>query len=129
MRWNSAGNSTDKQPQNKDSLTKEYKTEIGKTHERYDKRKPVSIFPIDEIMAPSQFKLRGSYTPRKTKDRNSDGIVTASPQKLWQNAYLTLYFSFNLNADKPTDDKAVRTVLRMDNGNSLILVENNPIFY
>lgn len=66
----------------KDSLTKEYKTEIGKTHERYDKRKPVSIFPIDEIMAPSQFKLRGSYTPRKTKDRNSDGIVTASPQKL-----------------------------------------------
>jgi hypothetical protein len=79
---NITGNSTDKQPQNKDSLTKEYKTEIGKTHERYDKRKPVSIFPIDEIMAPSQFKLRGSYTPRKTKDRNSDGIVTASPQKL-----------------------------------------------
>ena len=97
MRWNSAGNSTeiprkydgnitgnstDKQPQNKDSLTKEYKTEIGKTHERYDKRKPVSIFPIDEITAPSQFKLRGSYTPRKTKDRNSDGIVTAPPQNL-----------------------------------------------
>ena len=49
MRWNS----TDKQPQNKDSLTKGHKTEIGKTHERYNERKPVSIFPIDEIMAPS----------------------------------------------------------------------------
>ena len=34
---NITGNSTDKQPQNKDSLTKEYKTEIGKTHERYTK--------------------------------------------------------------------------------------------
>ncbi len=51
MRWNS----TDKQPQNKDSLTKGHKTEIGKTHERYNERKPVSIF-TDEIMAPSQFK-------------------------------------------------------------------------
>ena len=77
-----SGNSTDKQPQNKDSLTKGHKTESRKTHERYNERKPVSISPIDEIMAPSQFKLRGSYTPRKTKDRNSDGIVTASPQKL-----------------------------------------------
>ncbi|MCS5611721.1 MAG: hypothetical protein NZ961_14985, partial [Candidatus Poribacteria bacterium] len=67
---NMTENSTDKQPQNKDSLTKEYKTEIGKTHERYDEIKP------------AQFKLRGSYTPRKTKDRNSDGIVTTSPQKL-----------------------------------------------
>ena len=77
-----SGNSTDKQPQNKDSLTKGYKTEIGKTYGRYNERKPVSISSIDEIMAPSQFKLRGSYTPRKTKDRNSDRIVTASPQNL-----------------------------------------------
>ena len=106
MRWNSAGNSmeiprkyhgnsTDKQPQNKDSLTKGYKTEIGKTHERYNERKPVSIFTIDETITPSQFKLQGSYTPRKTKDRNSDGIVTAPPQNLLQKTYLTLYLSFN----------------------------------
>jgi|TARA_B100000749_G_scaffold220084_1_gene175146 hypothetical protein len=52
-----SGNSTDKQPQNKDSLTKGHKTESRKTHERYNERKPVSISPIDEIMAPSQFKL------------------------------------------------------------------------
>ena len=91
------GNSTDKQPQNKDSFTKGYKTEIGKMHERYNERKPVSIFPIDETITPSQFKLQGSYTPRKTKDRNSDGIVTAPPQNLWQKTYLTLYLSFNLN--------------------------------
>ena len=79
---NSTENSLDKQKQNKDSLTKGYKKETGKTHERYNERKPTSIFPIDEITAPSQFKLRGSYTPRKTKDRNSDGIVTTSPQNL-----------------------------------------------
>ena len=79
---NMTGNSTDKQPQNKDSLTKGYKTEIGKTRERYNERKPVSIFTIDEIMAPSQFKLQGSHTPRKTKDRNSDRIVTVPPQNL-----------------------------------------------
>ena len=82
MRWNSTGNPTDKQPQNKDSLTKGHKTEMGKTHERYNERKPVSIFTIDEIIAPSQFKLQGSYTPRKTKDRNSDGIVTVLSQNL-----------------------------------------------
>ncbi len=97
MRWNSAGNSmeiprkydgnmmgnsTDKQPQNKDSLTKGHKTEIGKTRERYNERKPVSIFTIYGIMAPSQFKRRGSYTPRKTKDRNSDRTVTVSSQNL-----------------------------------------------
>ncbi len=76
------GNSTDKQPQNKDSLTKGYKTKIGKTHERYNERKPVSICTIDEIMAPSQFKRRGSYAPRKTKDRNSDRTVTVPPQNL-----------------------------------------------
>ena len=62
-------NSLDKQQQNKESLTKGYETETGKTHERYDERKP------------AQFKLRGSYTPRK-KNRNSDGIVVASPQNL-----------------------------------------------
>jgi len=57
---NSTENSLDKQKQNKDSLTKGYKKETGKTHERYNERKPTSIFPIDEITAPSQFKLRGS---------------------------------------------------------------------
>ena len=76
------GNSLDKQQQNKDSLTKGYKTETGKTHERYNERKPTSTFPIDEITVPSQFKLRGSYAPRKTKDRNSDRIVTVPPQNL-----------------------------------------------
>ena len=89
------GNSTDKQPQNKDSLTKGHKTEIGKTHERYDKRKPVSIFPIDEIMAPSQFKLRGSHALRKTEDRNSDSSTTES---MTENL-LNLYKSFNLNTE------------------------------
>ena len=63
-------------------LPKDTRQKVGKTHERYNERKPVSIFPIDETITPSQFKLQGSYTPRKTKDRNSDGIVTASPQKL-----------------------------------------------
>ena len=61
------GNPTDKQPQNKDSLTKGHKTEMGKTHERYNERKPVSIFTIDEIMALSQFKRRGSYALVKQK--------------------------------------------------------------
>ena len=75
-------NSTDKQPQNKDSLTKGHKPEIGKTHERYNERKPVSIFTIDEIIAPSQFKRWGSYDPRKTKDRNSGRIMTVPPQNL-----------------------------------------------
>ena len=79
---NMMGNSTDKQPQNKESLTKGHKTEIGKTRERYNERKPVSIFTIDEIMASSQFKLQGSYPPRKTKDRNSDRIMTVPPQNL-----------------------------------------------
>ena len=86
MRWkfygNMTGNSLDKQQQNKDSLTKGYETETGKTHERYNERKPTSTFPIDEITVPSQFKLRGSYAPRKTKDRNSDRIVTVPPQNL-----------------------------------------------
>ncbi|SVC46898.1 uncharacterized protein METZ01_LOCUS299752, partial [marine metagenome] len=27
----------------------------------------------------------------QAKDRNSDGIVTAPPQNLWQKTYLTLY--------------------------------------
>ena len=75
-------NSLATQQQDKDSLTKGFKTETGKTHERYNERKPVSIFPIDEIMAPSQFKLQGSYTPRKTKDRKSDRIMTVPPQNL-----------------------------------------------
>ena len=78
-------------------LPKDTRQKVGKTHERYNERRPVSIFPIDETITPSQFKLQGSYTPRKTKDRNSDGIVTAPPQNLWQKTYLTLYISFNLN--------------------------------
>ena len=78
-------------------LPKDTRQKVGKTHERYNERKPVSIFPIDETITPSQFKLQGSYTPRKTKDRNSDGIVTAPPQNLWQKTYLTLYLSFNLS--------------------------------
>ena len=47
-------------------------------HERDNERKLVSIFPIDETITPSQFKLQGSYTPRKTKDRNSDSSTTES---------------------------------------------------
>ena len=78
-------------------LPKDTRQKVGKTHERYNERKPVSIFTIDETITPSQFKLQGSYTPRKTKDRNSDGIVTAPPQNLWQKTYLTLYLSINLN--------------------------------
>ena len=81
------GNSTDKQPQNKDSLTKGYKTEIGKTRERYNERKPVSIFTIDEIMAPSQFKLRGSYAPCRTEGRNSDSFTTESMTENLLNLY------------------------------------------
>ena len=80
-------------------LPKDTRQKVGKTHERYNERKPVSIFTIDETITPSQFKLQGSYTPRKTKDRNSDGIVTAPPQNLWQKTYLTLYLSFNLNTE------------------------------
>ena len=81
------------------ALRKDTRQKVGKTHERYNERKPVSIFTIDETITPSQFKLQGSYTPRKPKDRNSDGIVTAPPQNLWQKTYLTLYLSFNLNTE------------------------------
>ena len=63
-------------------LPKDTRQKVGKMHERYNERKPVSIFTIDETITPSQFKLQGSYPPRKTKDRNSDGIVTAPPQNL-----------------------------------------------
>ena len=41
---------------------------------------------------------------------------------------LNLYKSFNLNTDKPRSGKTVRTMLCMDNGNTLTLSENNPIF-
>ena len=110
MRWNSAGNSMEiprkydgnitgilriNNHRTKIVLPKDTRQKVGKTHERYNERKPVSIFTIDETITPSQFKLQGSYTPRKTKDRNSDGIVTAPPQNLWQKTYLTLYLSFN----------------------------------
>ena len=74
-------NSTDKQPQNKDSLTKGYKAEIGKIHERYNDGKPVSVFTIDEIIALSQFKRWGS-DPRKTKDKKSNRIMAAPLQNL-----------------------------------------------
>ena len=63
-------------------LPKDTRQKVGKTHERYNERKPVSIFTIYGIMAPSQFKRRGSYPPRKTKDRNSDRTVTVPPQNL-----------------------------------------------
>ena len=112
MRWNSAGNSMEiprkydgnitgilriNNHRTKIVLPKDTRQKVGKMHERYNERKPVSIFTIDETITSSQFKLQGSYTPRKTKDRNSDGIVTALPQNLWQKTYLTLYLSFNLN--------------------------------
>ena len=100
MRWNSAGILRINNHRTKIVLPKDTRQKVGKTHERYNERKPVSIFPIDETITPSQFKLQGSYTPRKTKDRNSDGIVTAPPQNLWQKTYLTLYKSFNLNTRK-----------------------------
>ena len=59
-------------------LPKDTRQKVGKTHERYNERKPVSIFTIDETITPSQFKLQGSYTPHKTKDRNSDSPTTES---------------------------------------------------
>ena len=62
MRWNSA----DKQPQNKDNLTKEYKTEIGKTHERYTKENLHSL----------NYGVLIPLVKQKTE------IVTTSPQNL-----------------------------------------------
>ena len=78
-------------------LPKDTRQKVAKMHERDNERKLVSIFTINETITPSQFKLQGSYTPRKTKDRNSDGIVTVPPQNLWLKTYLTLYLSFSLN--------------------------------
>ena len=63
---------------------------VGKTHERYNERKPVSIFTIDETITPSQFKLQGFYTPRKTKDRNSDSSTIESMAENLLNLVLKL---------------------------------------
>ena len=97
MRWNSAGNSMEiprkydgnitgilriHNHRTKIDLRKDTRHKVGKTHERYNERKPVSIFTIDETITPSQFKLQGFYTPRKTKDRNSDSSTKAMTENL-----------------------------------------------